>query len=239
MSTNGSVIRCIIDGNEYLAKAGMYLIDVARENRIYIPTLCNIRGLAPKGACRMCTVIVNGRMMTACTTPVTEGMDIKTNTPELQDLRKAIVELMIVEGNHFCPSCEKSGNCDLQALAYRFQMLVPRFPYTFPKRYIDARNPLLVKDHNRCILCKRCIRAIKDEQGRSYFAFRRRGHKVEIRIDPELGKEITEEIAQKAMDICPVGALIKKEQGFKIPIGKRKYDKISIGSEIETLHLLE
>jgi [NiFe] hydrogenase diaphorase moiety small subunit len=235
MPTNGAVVRCLINGKEYLAKAGTYVIEVARENGIYIPTLCNIRGIAPRGACRMCTVSVNGRMMTACTTPITEGMDVKTSTPDLEDLRKSIIELLYVEGNHFCPSCEKSGTCDLQALAYRYRMMVPRFPYTFPVRRVDARNPLLVKDHNRCILCKRCIRSIKDEEGRSYFAFRRRGHKVEISIDPELGKHITPEIAQKAMDICPVGALIRKERGFRIPIGKRKYDTVQIGSDVEKL----
>ncbi|MDD8019086.1 MAG: 2Fe-2S iron-sulfur cluster-binding protein [Bacteroidota bacterium] len=237
MSTNGSVIRCSIDGKEYLAKAGKYINDVARENGVYIPTLCNVIGIHPQGACRICTITVNGRMMTACTTPVAEGMDIKTNTSELQDLRKSIVELMYVEGNHFCPACEKSGNCELQALAYRFQMMVSRFPYTFPKRKIDARNPKLVKNYNRCILCKRCIRAIKDEQGRSYFAFRKRGHKVEVGIDVDLGKFISDEVAQKAMDICPVGALIKKEQAFRIPIGKRKYDKTPIGADVESHHV--
>jgi [NiFe] hydrogenase diaphorase moiety small subunit len=237
MQPNGTVVRCIIDGKEYLATVGSYLIDVARSNGIFIPTLCNIPGFKPRGACRMCTVTVNGRMMTACTTPVSEGMDVKTETAELHDLRKAIIELMYTEGNHFCPSCEKSGMCELQALAYRYRMMAPRFPYTYPKRIVEAKNPLLIKDHNRCILCKRCIRAIKDEQGRSYFAFRRRGHKVEVRIDPELGSSITEEIAQRAMEICPVGALIKKEVGFKVPIGKRKYDTIPIGTEIENLRV--
>jgi [NiFe] hydrogenase diaphorase moiety small subunit len=236
MSTNGSVIRCIIDSKEYLAAAGKFINDVARENGVYIPTLCNVANVHPRGACRICTITVNGRMMTACTTPVAEGMEIKTNTAELQDLRKSIVELMYVEGNHFCPACEKSGNCELQALAYRFQMMVSRFPYTFPKRKIDAQNPKLVKNYNRCILCKRCIRAIKDEQGRSYFAFRKRGHKVEVGIDLELGQYITDEVAQKAMDICPVGALIKKEQAFRIPIGKRKYDTTPIGTDVESHH---
>ncbi|MBI2428826.1 MAG: (2Fe-2S)-binding protein [Ignavibacteriales bacterium] len=235
MSTNGSVIRIIIDGKEYLSRSGVYLIDVARENRIFIPTLCNISGVKPRGACRMCTVSVNGRYMTACTTPVSEGMEIKTNTPDLHDLRKAILEIMFVEGNHICPVCEKSGNCDLQALAYRFQILVPRFPYSFPKRTIDAENPLLVKDHNRCILCKRCIRTIKDEQGRSFFAFRKRGHKLEISIAHHLKDHLNKEIAQRAVDVCPTGALLKKESGYNIPISERKYERTPIGSEIESL----
>lgn len=83
------------------------MIEAARENGIYIPTLCNYPGIKPKGSCRVCSVKINGRMMTACTTPVTDGMVIENHTPEIDALRKAILELFFVEGNHFCPSCEK------------------------------------------------------------------------------------------------------------------------------------
>jgi [NiFe] hydrogenase diaphorase moiety small subunit len=111
--------------------------------------------------------------------------------------------------------------------------MVPRFPYGFPVRDIDASHPKIIKDHNRCVLCKRCIRAIKDDNGRSIFAFRKRGHKLEISIDPELGDQLTDEKAKEAMEVCPVGSIIHKEQGFIHPIGKRKYDNLPIGSEIE------
>jgi [NiFe] hydrogenase diaphorase moiety small subunit len=111
--------------------------------------------------------------------------------------------------------------------------MVPRFPFGFPVREIDASHPKIIKDHNRCVLCKRCIRGIKDDEGRSIFAFRKRGHRLEISIDPELGELLTDEKAQEAMDICPVGSILRKEQGFKIPIGKRKFDNQPIGSEIE------
>jgi [NiFe] hydrogenase diaphorase moiety small subunit len=230
-----NVVKFIMDGKEYLAKRGSYIIDVARESGLYIPMLCNIPGIKPRGACRMCTVIVNGRYMTACTTPVSEGMEVKTNTPELQDLRKAILDIMFVEGNHLCPICEKSGNCDLQALAYRYQIMVPRFPFQFPRRKIDAQNPYLVKDHNRCILCKRCIRIIKDEQGRSFFAFHKRGHKLEISIDHTMADLMTDEVANHAVEICPTGALLKKESGYNIPIGERKYEMIPIGTDVENV----
>ncbi len=231
MTTN--VIKFIMDGKEYLAQSGKYIIEVARESGIFIPTLCNIPGIKPRGACRMCTVNVNGRFMTACTTPISEGMEVKTNTPDLQDLRKAILEIMFVEGNHICPVCEKSGSCDLQALAYRYQILVPRFPYQFPVRTLDAKNPIILKDHNRCILCKRCIRAIKDSQGRSFFAFHKRGHKIEISIDHTMDNLLTEEIAQRTVEICPTGALLKKEYGYRIPITNRKYERTPIGADIE------
>ena len=222
-----------IDGVDCQAEKGQYIIEAAKENKIYIPSLCNIPGVKPRGSCRICTIHVNGRKMTACTTPVAEGMDIETTSPELEDLRTSIVELLFVEGNHFCPTCERSGNCELQALGYRFKMLAPRFPYQFPKREIDASHPKLIKDHNRCILCKRCIRAVKDEKGRSIFAFKRRGHEVLINIDSRLAEKITDEMAQEAMNICPVGAIIKKEKGFETPIGERKYDKKPIGYDVE------
>ena len=228
-------VRFTIDGTECMGARGQYLVDAARENGVYIPTLCNFPGVKPKGGCRICTVRVNGKLMTACTTPVAEGMSIENEVKDINALRKSIIELLFVEGNHFCPACEKSGNCELQALAYRFRMMVPRYPYQFPVRRVDASHPRIIKEQNRCILCKRCIRAITDENGRSIFAYRRRSARVEVVVDPKLGKQLTEELAQKAMDVCPVGSIIVKEKGFYMPIGERKYDKMPIGSDIENI----
>lgn len=228
-----TLVKFKIDGVECMAESGIYLVEAARENGIYIPTLCDIKGVKPRGSCRICTVVVNGRPMSACTTPVADGMEIINDTPEINDIRKAIVEVLFVEGNHFCPVCEKSGNCELQALAYKFKMMVPRFPYLFPIKEVDASNPKIIKDHNRCILCKRCIRAIITEDGKNVFAFKKRGLRLEIIADPEMGDEFTDELAQKAIEICPVGAILPREQGYKIPIGQRKYDHVEIGSDIE------
>lgn len=229
------IVKFTIDGVECIAQKGQYIVDAAKENGIFIPTLCNYPGIKPKGSCRICNVKVNGKLMTACTTPVNEGMDIENNIPEINELRKAIIELLFVEGNHFCPACEKSGNCEMQALAYRFKVMAPRFPFAFPQRQIDTTSPKLIKDQNRCILCKRCIRAITDEKGRTIFAYKKRSQHMEIGIDPKLGKELSDEVAQKAMDVCPVGALLVREKGFDIPIGERKYDKDPIGADIEHL----
>jgi len=226
-------VKFTINGKECSSKKGKLLVDAAKENKIYIPTLCNYPGVAPKGSCRICTVLINGRPATACTTKVTENLEVKTSTPELEEFRKSVIELLFAEGNHFCPSCEKSGNCELQALAYRYKIMVPRFQYQFPLRDIEAWHPKIMKDHNRCILCKRCIRGIKNSEGKSIFAYSRRAAHVEIIIDPDTSKNMTDELAQKSMDICPVGAIIVKEKGFAIPIGKRKYDYNVIGSEIE------
>lgn len=226
-------IKFTIDGKECFAEKGQNVLDAATDNGIFIPALCHIRGVKPAGACRLCNVKIAGRLMTACTTPVESGMEIENDIPEVQDLRLAIIEMLFVEGNHFCPACEKSGNCELQALAYRYQMMVPRFPYEFPVKEIDASSPKLIIDHNRCILCKRCIRSFKDENGKNIFAFKKRGHKLQINIDEKLSANLSDEMAQKAMDICPVGAIIRKEKGFNEPIGTRKYDKMPIGSNIE------
>jgi len=226
-------IKFKIDGKIIPAECGQTIVEAAHANGIFIPTLCNFEGAKPKGCCRMCTVKVNDRFMTACTTPVADGMEIENNIDEINDIRKSIIELLFVSGNHFCPSCEKSGNCELQALAYRYQMMVPRFPFEFPQKGVDATSPKIVKDQNRCIACKRCIKTIEDEQGRKYFAYKNRGSKLEVVLDEEMAKTMTDEIAQLAMDNCPVGSILKKEIGYTEPIGTRKYDKKPIGSEIE------
>jgi [NiFe] hydrogenase diaphorase moiety small subunit len=225
-----NLVNFRIDGKEVFAEEGRYLLAAAEENGVYIPSLCNYRGIKPKGSCRMCTVRVNGNLTTACTARVSDGLEVENMTAELENLRRGIVELMLTEGNHFCPSCEKSGFCELQALAYRYRVTAPGFPYLYPDRAVESGNPKLLKDQNRCILCKRCIRAIRDENGKSLFAFRNRGYKVVISCDTELARGISDELAQKAMDICPVGALLKKRKGFSVPIGSRPFDKQEIGS---------
>ncbi len=221
-------VNFTIDDKECTSTPGKYIVDAARENGVYIPTLCNYDGVKPAGSCRICTVKVNKRYLTACTTPVAEGMEIEVNTADLQDLREAVVELLFTEGNHFCPACEKSGNCELQALAYKFQIMAPRFPFQFNKRYIDASNPKIYHDHNRCILCKRCIRVVKDDKGKSVFAFENRARTIRINFDSKLGNVLTDELAEKAMEVCPVGSILVKEKGFSEPIGTRKFDHTPI-----------
>ena len=226
-------INFVIDGKECQSAEGKYLVEAAKDNGVYIPTLCNFEGLKPKGSCRICTVKVNGRLTTACTSPVHDGMKIENNTDELNEVRKEIIELLFVSGNHFCPACEKSGNCELQALAYRFKMMAPRFPFAFPQKEIDASHPRIIKEQNRCILCKRCIRGIKDEDGKSYFALKNRGKDSVVVVDRKLASEMSIEKALEAMDICPVGSILVREKGWDEPIGTRKYDKVPTGSDIE------
>ena len=224
-----------IDGKTLTAEPGQVIVDAAAEQGVYIPTLCHMKGEKPAGSCRICTVKVNGRSMASCTTPVEANMVIENNIPELAELRKVVVELLFVEGNHFCPACEKSGNCELQALAYRFQMLVPRFDYNFPKREVDATTPRIYLERNRCIFCKKCVRGIRTSDGKNIFAFRNRGAQLEINFDQKLAAQMTDKQTKEAMEICPVGCILQKEIGFIEPIGTRKYDKVAIGSDIENL----
>jgi len=231
MTKNGK-IYFEIDGRPCYAEKGQSIIDAAKENGVYIPSLCHFEGVKPAGSCRLCNVKVNGRTMTACTTPVADDMVVENEIPELDELRKSIIEIMFVSGNHFCPSCEKSGNCELQAMAYRYQMMVTRYPYEFPVNNVDANPDHIFLDRNRCILCKLCIRMIQKD-GKNVFAFNGRGDHLHVVMDEELASRMTEEEAQEAMDICPVGAILKKEQGYLVPIGERKFDKLPIGSDIE------
>ena len=228
-----SEIKFTIDGKECGAQKGQTIVEAAKANGVYIPVLCHYDGLKPAGTCRICTVKVGGRNMAACTTPVTEGMVIENNIPELEDMRKAIVEMLFVEGNHMCPTCEKSGNCELQALGYRYQMMVPRFPYLWPVRNVNASAPKLYLDANRCIQCLRCVRGILTDDGKHVFGLVSRGDRTAVRADVELAAQLSDAQAEKAMELCPVGAILKKEVGFSVPVGQRKFDAAPIGSDIE------
>ncbi len=223
-----------IDGVEVEGRPGQKIIEAADEAGIYIPRLCHQPGLEPFGSCRVCTVTANGRPCSACTQPIVPNMIVQNDTAALQDYRKTLVEMMFVEGNHFCMFCEKSGNCELQAMAYRLGITVPRFPFLFPKREIDASHPDILIDHNRCILCGRCVRTSRDVDGKQVFDFVERGpHKrVTVRTGTRLA-DSDADVSDAAVDACPVGALLRKRVGYAVPVGKRLYDHEPIGSDIE------
>jgi len=228
------MITLTIDGVEIQGRPGQSILEAAEEAGIYIPRLCYLKGLVPFGACRVCTVLVNGRPQTACTQPVAPGMVIESESEKVQQIRKDIIDMLFVEGNHFCMFCEKSGNCELQALAYRFGITAPKYPYLFPKREVDASHPDIMIDHNRCILCARCVRASRDLDGKEVFGFVGRSHHKKVAVNARDGlAETNAAVTDKAMDVCPVGSIIKKRIGYAIPIGQRMYDHKPIGSEIE------
>ena len=224
-----------IDGKTITAEKGQTILDAAQAAGIYIPRLCAKEELHPFGACRVCTVLVNGRPQASCTHPVADGMIVENDTDKLMAIRRDIIDMLFVEGNHFCMFCEKSGNCELQALAYRFGITHSRFPHLFPAdRGVDASHPDIFIDRNRCILCGRCVRASRDLDGKHVFDFVGRGADKRMAVDAEVSLGDTDVAAvDKAMDICPVGALMKKRVGYALPIGQRKFDTQPIGSDVE------
>ena len=227
-------MKIIIDGKEIEAKSGQTILEAATDAGIYIPHLCHHKDITPGGHCRVCTVKVNGKPQNACSVEAGDGMVIENDTPELNEERRHIIEMLFVEGNHICPFCEKSGNCELQALAYRLGMLVPSYPYLFPKKEVDGSHPDVYIDRNRCILCGRCARSSQEVDGKRVFGFRGRGITKSITIDSETDLSDTDlSGTDKAPDYCPTGSLVFKRIGYSMPFGTRKYDKEPIGSDIE------
>jgi [NiFe] hydrogenase diaphorase moiety small subunit len=228
-------ITFTIDGVEVKSNQGETIIEAADRAGIYIPRLCYLKGLVPHGSCRVCTVMVNGRPQAACTQPAVQGIVVENNTPALLEHRRNLIDMLFVEGNHYCMFCEKSGNCELQAMAYRFGITAPKYPYMFPDKNIDASHPDIYIDRNRCILCGRCVSASRDIDGKTAFEFSGRGlnKSVAVNAESDLG-DTDAKVTDKAATVCPVGALMKKRVGYIVPIGKRQYDTEPIGSEIES-----
>jgi [NiFe] hydrogenase diaphorase moiety small subunit len=227
-------VEFTIDGVTVTGEPEQTILQAAAMAGIYIPHLCAKKGLSPHASCRVCTVLVNGRPQAACTQPVTAGAVVENDTEQLRSIRKQIVEMLFVEGNHYCMFCEKSGSCELQAMGYRLGMLAPRYRYFFPSRSVDASHPDLFLDGNRCILCARCIRSSVELDKKHVVDFVGRGSKKRLAANNPAGLGGTAAKAtDAAADACPVGAYMKKRVGYAVPIGQRPYDKRPIGSEIE------
>jgi len=224
-------LTIVLDGRELSARPGQTILAAADEAGVWIPRLCHKGGLEPYGGCRVCVVKANGRPVAACTQPVSPGLVVESDTPELTEQRRILVELLFVEGNHFCMSCEKSGNCELQALAYRLGIAAPRFEYLFPARALDASHPDILLDRNRCVLCARCVRSSRELDRKQVFGFAGRGAGRRIVADAANGLAGTQAHSDDhALDACPVGALVRKRVGFAVPVGARLYDQLPIGS---------
>jgi [NiFe] hydrogenase diaphorase moiety small subunit len=227
-------IAFILDGETVQGDPGQTILQAADAAGRYIPRLCAHKDLVPHGSCRVCTVLVNGRPQSACTQPIASGVMVESNSAKVEKLRASLIEMLFVEGNHFCMFCEKSGNCELQALAYRFGIAAPRYPYQFPYRDVDASHPDIFLDRNRCVLCGRCVRASRDVDGKNVFQFVGRGREKRIAVNTRAGLgESNAAVTDKAIAVCPVGAILHKRVGYAVPIGKRLYDHEPIGAEIE------
>lgn len=226
-----------IDGQQVPFEDGQTIIEAATAAGVYIPHLCHHPEFTPHGSCKLCTVNVNGRCVSSCTFPAQEGQEIANNTPELNDDRKRLTQMLFVEGNHFCPSCEKSGNCQLQAVGYHLNMLDNHYPHFFALKQVDGSHSEVLLDRNRCIFCALCVRASHAE-GKDVFGIVGRGINKHLEVSSESGKLADTELdaADRAAHICPTGAILVRGTAFKVPIGQRIYDhhdidEVSLGEE--------
>jgi [NiFe] hydrogenase diaphorase moiety small subunit len=225
----------LLDGVAVPFEPGDTVLAAATRAGHYLPHLCWLPGFAPHGSCRLCSVSVQGRTLAACTLAAADGMKILSRTDTLQAQRKTLLQMLFVEGNHFCPSCEKSGNCLLQATAYEMGMEGPHFEEFYPDRPVDASHPDILLDFNRCILCELCVRASRDVDGKNVFAIGGHGVKTHLLVNSDSGKlaDTAMALSDRALQVCPVGVILPKRRGFAIPIGQRLFDARPVSAQLE------
>ena len=209
-----SVHTLTIDGAECVGHDSQTVLDVARENGIAIPTLCQLDGLCNVGACRLCVVEVSGstKLQPACTTNVTSDMAVTTTNERLDGYRRTIVELLFVERNHVCAVCVANNNCELQTQAENLGLTHFDLANVNPRLEVDASHPRFAIDHNRCILCTRCVRVCDEVEGAHTWDVMGRG--IDARVVTDLGTpwgdSTTCTSCGKCVQVCPTGALFEK-----------------------------
>ena len=237
-----SVNTLQIDGKMITGRTGDAIFAVAWEHGIHIPRLCHIGGLSDVGACRLCMVEVEGqkKLQAACMTPIQEGMVVRTDTPQLKAYRKLIVELLLAERNHICAVCVANGACELQNLAASLGIDHIHFRYQFPALPVDTSHERFGLDHNRCILCTRCIRVCDEIEGAHTWDMMGRGTNSLIISDlgEPWGASESCTSCGKCVQVCPTGALfdkgktiaeMRKDRGFLKYIVTARKEKQWIG----------
>lgn len=208
------VITFVLDGKDVTAAPGQTVLHVAREQGIAIPSLCALEGLSDVGACRLCLVEIEGspKLQPACVLKPAEGMRIHTASPRLREYRRMIVELLFSERNHVCSVCVSNGHCDLQALARELGITHVRFPYLYPSLPVDASHARFMADHNRCVLCTRCVRVCDEVEGAHTWDVMGRGGGCRVITDMNQPWGSSESCTScgKCVQVCPTGALSEK-----------------------------
>lgn len=227
----------LFDGELLPFSPGQTIIQAASAAGHYIPHLCYRPEFPPHGSCKLCSVKANGKFTSACFEPVIEGMKVESETPEIRGYRKRVVQMLFAEGNHYCPFCQQSGNCKLQAVAYHLDMEDTHYAHQYPHRELDASHPDAMIDYDRCILCELCVRASRDVDHKEVFGVSGRGIQARLVVNSPTGLlgDSRFAITDAAAAVCPVGAIVSKKAAFSIPIGQRRYDERDIGEEVERL----
>src|SRR5208337_465569 len=203
-----------IDDKDVTGREDETILKVARDNGIIIPTLCHLDGLSERGACRLCIVELKDmpKLLPSCVTYGKEGMEVITNSERVVSYRKKIVELLFTERNHICSVCVSNGHCELQNLALSLGVTHIEFPYRSTKFSVDATHHRFIADHNRCILCGRCVRVCSEVEGAYTWDVMGRGitSRVITDLDQPWGSSTSCTSCGKCVQVCPTGALIEK-----------------------------
>jgi bidirectional [NiFe] hydrogenase diaphorase subunit len=238
MMQPAATITLTIDGQLVSARQGERVLDVIRRGGIALPTLCDFPGLTPVGACRMCLVEVagRGRPAAACVTAAEEGQVIQTSTDCLREYRRMTVELLFAERNHICSVCVVNGHCELQDLASATGVDHVRYDYIHPILPVDASHDQFVVDHNRCVLCTRCVRVCDEVEGAHTWDLSGRGGATRVITDLAMpwGSSVTCTSCGKCVQACPVGALVRK--GATVAEMTKDRGKLTFLNQARTTH---
>ena len=210
-----AVVTLTLNNELISAREGQSLLEVIREHGVDLPTLCHMDGLSERGGCRLCMVEAGGtsRLLAACVTPVQEGLSIRTDGERLARYRKMLVELLLAERSHVCSVCTMNGACELQSMAARLGIDHVRYEALHPDLPVDASHGRFVLDHNRCILCGRCVRACDEVEGAHTLDVMGRGVRSRIIVDlnQPWGESRSCTGCGKCVQVCPTGALTARD----------------------------